>query len=148
MKLTKQRLIEIIKEEYQNILTEKTVRLPDLDINFKGNDMAQLIGYKGRVAISKQDAKGLLYAIQKEFSIYQDKIMKITRSQLKEIIREELKALNEKTIKTKTGLKVELTRRNRYELVKIYGHKGYVEVYGRKDIKNFVNILRKNFRIV
>jgi len=74
--------------------------------------------------------------------------MKITRSQLKEIIREELKALNEKTIKTKTGLKVELTRRNRYELVKIYGHKGYVEVYGRKDIKNFVNILRKNFRIV
>jgi len=70
MKLTKQRLIEIIKEEYQNILTEKTVRLPDLDINFKGNDMAQLIGYKGRVAISKQDAKGLLYAIQKEFSIY------------------------------------------------------------------------------
>ena len=74
--------------------------------------------------------------------------MKITRLQLKEIIREELKALNEKIIKTKSGLKVELTRKNSYELVRIYGHKGYVEVYGRKDIKNFVNVLKKNFRIV
>ena len=148
MKLTKQRLIEIVKEEYQKILNEKTIRLPDMDVNFKGNDMAQLLGYKGRLAINKMDAKGLLYAIQKEFSIYQDKIMKITRSQLKEIIREELVTLNEKTIKTKSGLKVELTRKNKYELVRIYGHKGYVEVYGRKDIKNFVEVLKKNFRIV
>ena len=74
--------------------------------------------------------------------------MKITREQLKEIIREELRVLNEKTIKTKSGLKVELTRKNSYELVRIYGHKGYVEVYGRKDIKNFVEVLKKNFRIV
>ena len=70
MKLTKERLIEIVKEEYQNILNEKTVRLPSMDINFKGNDMAQLLGYKGRLAINKMDAKGLLYAIQKEFSIH------------------------------------------------------------------------------
>ena len=74
--------------------------------------------------------------------------MKITRQQLKEIIREELKTLNEKIIKTKSGLKVELTRKNKYELVRIYGHKGYVEVYGRNDIKNFVNVLKKNFKIV
>ena len=74
--------------------------------------------------------------------------MKITRSQLKEIIREELITLNEKTIKTKGGLKVELTTRGGYELVRIYGRKGYVEVYGRKEIKNFVNVLTKNFRIV
>ena len=148
MKLTKERLIEIVKEEYQKILNEKTVRLGDLDINFNRPDQAQLLGYKGRVAISKMDAKGLLYAIQKEFSIYQDKIMKITKLQLKEIIREELQALEEKTIKTKSGLKVELTRKNKYELVRIYGHKGYVEVYGRNDIKNFVSVLRKGFKIV
>ena len=74
--------------------------------------------------------------------------MKITKKQLKEIIREELISLNEKMIKTKSGLKVELTRKNSYELVRIYGHKGYVEVYGRKDIKNFVEVLKKNFRIV
>ena len=148
MKLTKQRLIEIIKEEYQSVLNEKTVRLPNLDINFNRPDQAQLLGNKGRLALSKMDAKGLLYAIQKEFSIHQDKIMKITRSQLKEIIREELRSLNEKMIKTKSGLKVELTRKNSYELVRIYGHKGYVEVYGRKDIKNFVNVLKKNFKIV
>ena len=74
--------------------------------------------------------------------------MKITRSQLKEIIREELITLNEKTIKTKGGLKVELTTRGGYELVRIYGRKGYVEVYGRKEIKNFVKVLTKNFRIV
>ena len=69
MKLTKERLIEIVKEEYQKILNEKTVRLGDLDINFNRPDQAQLLGNKGRMAISKQDAKIILYAIQKEFSI-------------------------------------------------------------------------------
>ena len=74
--------------------------------------------------------------------------MKITRSQLKEIIREELKTLNEKTIKTSGGVKVELTRSGSYELVRIYGRKGYIDVYGRKEIKAFVNALAKGFRIV
>jgi hypothetical protein len=74
--------------------------------------------------------------------------MKITRSQLKEIIREELIALNEKTIKTSGGIKMELTRKGGYELVRIYGSKGYLEVYGRKEIQNFVRVLTKNFRIV
>ena len=69
MKLTKQRLIEIIKEEYQSILSEKTVRLPSMDINFNKPDQAQLLGNKGRLAISKIDAKAIIYAIQKEFSI-------------------------------------------------------------------------------
>ena len=74
--------------------------------------------------------------------------MKITRQQLKEIIREELKTLNEKIIKTKGGLKVELTRKGGYELVRIIGRRGYVEVYGRREIKNFVDVVKKNFRIV
>ena len=43
------------------------------------------------------------------------------------------KALNEKTIKTKGGLKVELGGRGGYELLRIYGRKGYVEFYGRKE---------------
>ena len=74
--------------------------------------------------------------------------MKITKEQIKEILREELQLLDEKMIKTSSGLKVELTRKDGYELVRIYGRKGYVEVYGRKDIKQFVNVLTKNFRIV
>ena len=74
--------------------------------------------------------------------------MKITRSQLKEIIREELISLNEKTIKTKGGIKMELTRKDGYELVGIYSHKGYVEAYGRKEIKAFVSALTKGFKIV
>ena len=74
--------------------------------------------------------------------------MKITKEQIKEIIREELLSLNEKMIKTSSGLKVELTRKGGYELVRIYGRKGYVEVYGRKEIQQFVNVLKKNFRIV
>jgi hypothetical protein len=74
--------------------------------------------------------------------------MKITKEQIKEIIREELISLNEKMIKTSSGLKVELTRKGGYELVRIYGRKGYVEVYGRKEIQQFVNVLKKNFRIV
>ena len=69
MQITKQRLIEIIKEEYQNILNEKRVRLKSMDINFQGSDKAQLIGMKGRLPIDKQDAKSIIYAIQKEFSI-------------------------------------------------------------------------------
>ena len=71
MKLTKQRLIEIIKEEYQNILNENRIRLSSMDINFRGND-AQLLGNSkpyGRMAISRQDAKAIMYAIQNEFSI-------------------------------------------------------------------------------
>ena len=76
------------------------------------------------------------------------KIMKITRSQLKEIIREELISINEKTIKTKGGIKIEFTRQGGYELVRIYGSKGYVEVYGRKEIKTFVSALAKGFKIV
>ena len=74
--------------------------------------------------------------------------MKITRSQLKEIIREELISINEKTIKTKGGIKIEFTRSGGYELVRIYGRTGYIDVYGRKDISTFVNVLKKNFRIV
>ena len=69
IKITKQRLIEIIKEEYKRILNEKTVRLKTMDINFQGPDKAQLLGMKGKLAIDKQDAKTILYAIQKEFSI-------------------------------------------------------------------------------
>ena len=69
MKLTKQRLIEIIKEEYQNILSEKTVRLKNMDINFHGGDKAQILGNKGRMGISKMDAKVILSSIAKEFGI-------------------------------------------------------------------------------
>ena len=69
MKLTKEKLIEIIKEEYQNILNEKTVRLGSMDINFQGGDQAQLLGMKGRLPISKADAKAILYYIKNEFSI-------------------------------------------------------------------------------
>ena len=71
MKLTKQRLVEIVKEEYQRILNENRVRLSSMDINFRG-DQAQLLGSTkpyGKLAISKQDAKAIMYAIQKEFSI-------------------------------------------------------------------------------
>ena len=69
MKLTKQRLIEIIKEEYKRILDEGTIRLSSMDINFQSKDKAQLLGMKGKLAIERQDAKAILYAIQKEFSI-------------------------------------------------------------------------------
>jgi hypothetical protein len=69
MEITKQRLVEIIKEEYQNILNEKTVRLGSIDIRFQSNDQAQIVGMKGKLPISKNDAKGLLLAIGKEFGI-------------------------------------------------------------------------------
>ena len=69
MKLTKERLIEIIKEEYKSILNEKRVRLKNMDINFHGGDQAQILGNKGRMAVSKEDARGILSAVAKEFGI-------------------------------------------------------------------------------
>ena len=74
--------------------------------------------------------------------------MNISKQRLKEIIKEEIQSLLEKTLKTKSGLKFELTRKGGYELLRIHGFRGYVEVYGRNEIKDFVSVLRKNFRIV
>jgi len=65
MKLTKQRLIEIIKEEYKSILNEKTVRMGDLDLVFQGSDKVQLISNRGRTGLSKMDAKIIINAIRR-----------------------------------------------------------------------------------
>ena len=65
MKLTKQRLIEIIKEEYQSILNEKTIRMGDLDLVFHGSNKVQLISNRGRTGLSKMDAKIIIHAIHK-----------------------------------------------------------------------------------
>ena len=65
MKLTKQRLIEIIKEEYKSILTEKTYTMGDLDLVFQGSDKVQLISRKGRTALTKQDAKTIITAVER-----------------------------------------------------------------------------------
>ena len=76
--------------------------------------------------------------------------MKLTKTKLKEIIREEFSLLKETTIKTKTGLEVELTRKGKYELLRLWmgKRKGYVEFHGRPDITNFIKILVKNLKIV
>jgi hypothetical protein len=65
MNLTKQRLIEIIKEEYQSILNERTVRMGDMDLIFQGRDKVQLLSRKGRTALSKMDAKIIINAVRK-----------------------------------------------------------------------------------
>ena len=65
MKLSKQRLMEIIKEEYQSILNERTVRMGDMDLIFQGRDKVQLLSRKGRTALSKMDAKIIINAVRK-----------------------------------------------------------------------------------
>ena len=65
IKLTKQRLIEMIKEEYKSILNEKTYTLGDLDIVFQGKDKVQLISRKGRTGLTKMDAKAIIIAVKK-----------------------------------------------------------------------------------
>ena len=66
--------------------------------------------------------------------------MKITRSQLKEIIREELGLIKETTIKTKSGHKIELSAAG--STLKISGvGKGYIEIKGHKDLSNFIKII-------
>ena len=65
MKLTTQRLIKIIKEEYQSILNERTVRMGDLDLVFQGRDKVQVLSRRGRTALSKMDAKMIINAVRK-----------------------------------------------------------------------------------
>ena len=65
MKITKQRLIEIIKEEYKSILAEKTITMGDLDLVFQGSNKVQLISRKGRTALTKMDAKIIVSAVEK-----------------------------------------------------------------------------------
>ena len=65
MKLTKQRLIEIIQEEYKSILNEKTITMGDLDLVFQGSNKVQLISNKGRTGLTKMDAKAIIIAIEK-----------------------------------------------------------------------------------
>ena len=72
--------------------------------------------------------------------------MKISRSTLKEIIREELGLIKEITIKTKSGHKVELSATG--SKLKIHTHRGPIEINGHNKLKQFINILQKNFRIV
>ena len=72
--------------------------------------------------------------------------MKISRSTLKEIIREELGLIRETTIKTKSGHKIELSAAG--SKLKIHTNRGVIEIKGHKQLTQFVNILRKNFRIV
>ena len=72
--------------------------------------------------------------------------MRITRSQLKEIIREELGLLKEVTIKTKSGHKIELDTLG--SKLKIHTGRGVIEIKGHKKLSQFINILRRNFRIV
>ena len=64
MKLTKQRLIEMIKEEYKSILAEKTYTMGDLDLVFQGSNKVQLISRKGRTALTKMDAKAIITAVE------------------------------------------------------------------------------------
>ena len=65
MKITKQRLIEIIKEEYKSILAEKTITMGDLDLNFQGSNKVQLISRQGRTGLTKMDAKIIVTAIER-----------------------------------------------------------------------------------
>ena len=65
IKITKQRLIEIIKEEYKRILTEKTYTMGDLDLIFQGSNKVQLISRQGRTALTKQDARIIISAVER-----------------------------------------------------------------------------------
>ena len=65
MKLSKQRLIEIIKEEFRSILNERTYTLGDLDLIFQGSNKVQLISRQGRTALTKMDAKIIVTAVER-----------------------------------------------------------------------------------
>ena len=53
------------KEEYKSILNEKTYTMGDLDLVFQGSSKVQLISRKGRTALTKQDAKIIITAVER-----------------------------------------------------------------------------------
>jgi hypothetical protein len=64
MKISKQRLKEIIREELKEV-QESTVQVSrDIDANFRSN-MVQLIGRKAKVPLTKKDLKALIRLVQK-----------------------------------------------------------------------------------
>jgi len=115
----------------KDLLLEKTIRMGDVDVNIIDKNRIQLMGNRGKVGLDKMDAKAIMHAVRKEWSI-----------------SENLVSLDEKTIKTKNNIKVELTNKGKYELLRIHGRRGYVDFYGRDKIKQFMRVLKKVFRIV
>ena len=65
----------------------------------------QLFNSKLAFYLDKMDAKMIMSAVRKEWSI------------------------DEKIIKTKNNVKVELTTKGKYELLRIHGHRGYVDFF-------------------
>ena len=65
MKLTEQTLRNIIKEELQTILNEKTVTMGDMDLIFQGKNKVQLLSNKGRTGLTRMDAKMIISAVKK-----------------------------------------------------------------------------------
>ena len=60
MKFTKKILNKIIKEEVQNVLSEKTIRLSTMkDANFVPGQFVQLMGKKGMVKLDKKSVHKL-----------------------------------------------------------------------------------------
>ena len=65
MKLTEQTLRNIIKEELQNILNEKTITMGNLDLIFQSKDKVQLISNTGRTGLTRMDATQIVNAIKR-----------------------------------------------------------------------------------
>jgi hypothetical protein len=65
MKLTEQSLRNMIKEELQTILNEKTVRFGDMDLIFQGKNKVQLLSNKGRTGLTRMDVKMIISAVKK-----------------------------------------------------------------------------------
>jgi len=65
MKLTEQTLRNIIREELQNILNEKTITMGNLDLIFQSKDKVQLLSNTGRTGLTRMDATQIVNAIKR-----------------------------------------------------------------------------------
>ena len=65
MKLTEQTLRNIIKEELQNILNEKTITMGNLDLIFQSKDKVQLVSNTGRTGLTRMDATQIVNGIKR-----------------------------------------------------------------------------------
>ena len=65
MKITQERLNEIILEEIQKVLNEKTIRTRgDLDIIIHNPNHVQLVSSKGMTKLTKKDVRYILSGIR------------------------------------------------------------------------------------
>ena len=131
MKLTKSIIKRIIAEE---LLPEGVVRIStDIDADFRGSDMVQLISSTGRLPLDKKSMRVMLSLIRQNLGYSYENKDKFGKDHITE----------GKRFTLPNGIKIEM---DSFKGIVLSNSQGKV-VLNRKDLTIFLRALKKNARI-